>query len=756
MGIIRFAKSLRLLNSIDEYDNRADDIKNKISGNRVYMDFVSIIYLIQESVRMELNYLLYSFMLINAKKLNKKEYDDPKLIKMINKYYNDELIGGTNFIDLMEEIKKINESYINTFKKFSRDNINNFIYRDVVAFINDMLNNKITDTKYVLIAFDGIPSFAKIEEQRHRRYMRAALSEFEKSIFKIDSSDALRNEYDRDHFIIDIRSAIDYIYFKSANGTLKIDIESKSPQSVIEIINEAYGEGEKILMDRLLHDSAQPQNINSSYIFYSPDGDSVILCLYIYILRKINTFTVIKTYKLSPTDDHNNQSQYVDIKKLYHNIPLALSKYSTIRVDTLDASQKDAIARDYIFMMSFFGNDFIHQIPTMEISCTTMDLMYVYANFIADINNAYLLKEENNKIKINVPSFIHFIKVLSEYEQCMMMDTYLLETEYRSRIFKTFGSVCPFRYLMDYIEKVKPIREHYYKHKSVPVMNDLEKISTMSGKTYADIFTKNELNGNILKKPRFIYDVKIKDNKGNEIYKLVSKDAESKDESFDLQTIRTVIPHNQMPITKKDIDLYLLEWKAGKWRKLLKAYPYDFGYDYNNKKIISVRDEMKRYETKFLHNPNKHQLKQMVTSYLEGLSWIVDYYMNKTNFESSSVISTWSYVYDRSLFITHIADVLSDLTINQVEKIMDNVYDRSSVPTKDYLTSDQHKFYIYPQINLNNKNMEKVFPNIKNYVDKVMTNQDHPFDCRLCPYFSKCIFRSKHLTFKQLMDLIGK
>ena len=42
MGIVRLAKCLKTLNSLIEYKDRASDIKNKISGNFVYMDFVSI------------------------------------------------------------------------------------------------------------------------------------------------------------------------------------------------------------------------------------------------------------------------------------------------------------------------------------------------------------------------------------------------------------------------------------------------------------------------------------------------------------------------------------------------------------------------------------------------------------------------------------------------------------------------------------------------------------------------------------------
>ena len=73
MGIIRLAKSLKLLDSITEYGSRDDDIRNKIHSNLVYMDFVSIVYRIQEYVARELNYILYSYLLIGKDLLDPSE-----------------------------------------------------------------------------------------------------------------------------------------------------------------------------------------------------------------------------------------------------------------------------------------------------------------------------------------------------------------------------------------------------------------------------------------------------------------------------------------------------------------------------------------------------------------------------------------------------------------------------------------------------------------------------------------------------------
>src|SRR5438445_12313253 len=86
MGIVRLAKCLRLLNSLVEYETRAEDIRNKLTGNRVYMDFVSIVYKIQTNVANELNYMLFSFILIKMNLLNTLELTSKKFYDMLQKY----------------------------------------------------------------------------------------------------------------------------------------------------------------------------------------------------------------------------------------------------------------------------------------------------------------------------------------------------------------------------------------------------------------------------------------------------------------------------------------------------------------------------------------------------------------------------------------------------------------------------------------------------------------------------------------------
>ena len=343
----------------------------------------------------------------------------------------------------------------------------------MIYFIVDMLTQKIHDVEYVLIAFDGIPSYGKIQEQRQRRYMRYAFMEFKKNIIE-NSNNAvhvnktkiyqLRDEYDRDHFDVDIRSAIEYVYNMYHDGRLQNDImngiirykknnkindeisysseiESSNTEYIVnvEVIDREYGEGEKVLMDKLIDDYLNYGD-DKSYVFYSPDGDSVILCLYIYIKHKINKLNVVKTYMLSPSQKHNLQSQYVDIPILYNNIINMVKKFAHKNLNINAENDKDSICRDFIFMINLFGNDFIHQIPTMEISTTFIDLLYIYSKFLKD--NDYILKYDKI-VNINFEVMADFFKYLTKYEQYIMMDSYLIDVNDKNKIYKYFGDIFP-------------------------------------------------------------------------------------------------------------------------------------------------------------------------------------------------------------------------------------------------------------------------------------------------------------------------
>ena len=852
MGIVRLAKCLRTLESIDEITSREQDIKNKISGNRIYMDFVSIVYKIQDKVINELNYLLYSFMLIQKKLLHSTELVSNKFIQLLKQYTHtlsshDKIISiitdyNTKKTDYQDTIISlsliITDEFMEIYRTHVEQTLNQYIYENIIFFIVDMLTQKIVNVEHVIIAFDGIPSFGKVQEQRHRRYMRYAFLEFRKTIDaqimntkleKLRPLELARYEYDINHFYVNIKAAIDFVYEMYHQGKLQKDIiDGMTIYKIIptvEVIDEPYGEGEKILMDRLIQDY-QIFNDDKTYVFYSPDGDSVILCLYIYIKTKSKFLNVVKSYSLQPTDKHNESNQYVNIVTLYNNIIKIVEKYSNMKFDLDD--NKDNICTDFIFLINMYGNDFLHQIPTLDISATILDIIYIYSKFIS--TNDFLITKTHTdnkklvykyKMNINYNSLKLFFKEIASFEHFITLDTYLANTENANKLYKIFGNIFTCKYVIDYRDIVKQNKKQLHdiinanndkdivERELKNIINKLNLIVTITNKRYGDIFTKLEvknINAYVImiindpsilldSEPRIIHilrqkrkknekDIKhfittnendmIKNNYPIDINKILNSNKKDNSKySFDYYNIRLLVPHNQMPTTVSDIDVYMLEWKSGKWTDILNAYTYNIGYDSKKNQTTDFNEDMKKYQYNMLHISSSKDMDNLVIDYLRTLSWLVDYYMNTNYTKNNKMISTWSYLHERSPFISHIHNYLEKTKTGNIKYLMKNVYKNSMVTLSEYLGSKIHKLYIYPQTEDIIKNIPKKyqisFPNIYKYVEDTITmtnssrgnidkydKKNRVFDCRLCPYFSKCLFKNNMLSFRELLSLQGK
>jgi len=814
MGIVRLAKALKQLNSLTEISSRKKDLSNKLDGNRVYMDFISIVYRIQDSVIMEVNNFLYQLILLKHQVIGIHDLDQ----KLAEKY------DMAEFIKLYENMPKDTDPIDNFIKKTTL-NISNYIYKDVVAYVVDIICQKISNTEYLLIAFDGIPSFAKIQEQRQRRYMRYCGIEFQRHIIQSNADNpkknnkySLRDLFDSLKFIPLIRQSIDYVYDRYEKGYLKNDIIKGSKKICIdmnpkiEVVNEKYGEGEKILMDRIIDDYLRYPD--SSYVFFSPDGDSVLLSLQIYLVRKIERFSVIKQYYIEPTNEHNNKCQYVDIPKLYNAIIKKVSTYGGFNIDdhANRVELSDGIVRDYQMLMTFYGNDFLHQIPTMEISSTHLDLIYCYAKYL-EKEQKCILTIVNQKTVIDAIRFKNFMSLLSEHEEMIMLDSYLAECDSRKRIVKYFGELFTHKYLLDYKEKVGIIKEQMLNSSKEGTVlenilsNGLEELKQYTipyGYSYDQIFRQCEIKNktkyieNIIagkhRGPHFIYRISHRRNKNGDVMWRMIREIEdpliqnnqnisvdnlmndhigsnhmNADEFdkflFDYRNIRKLVPHPMMPTTSNDLDLYLLDWKGGKWREILNAYPYDFGFDTRTQKKVNLNYEMKRYQKHFLEI-GKTQIIRMCEFYLQGIGWIVDYMMN--NHTHKTHISTWSYNYHRVPFITHLSNACRLIDNPRMTKLMNGVYKKTMIRTTKYLDKKGQSLYIYP-LNESDKKLfidnlklhpySSAFPDMDKYVKdsiyQYKTKSYHKyFDCRLCPYFSKCIFESKNLTYCELKKII--
>lgn len=860
MGIVRLAKSLKILKSITEIDNRREDVAKKIPGTRVYTDFVSIVYKVQLDVSKQINYVLYSLLLLSQNMLNSTTYN--KLYRYLEMY-------SDIFVDYpVDMIKKIIKSKNNgnlTINKIleieiDEDVVISHVYSHVIHFIADMCGRKVSDVNYILIAFDGIPSYGKIQEQRQRRYMRKAQTFFQKSILSRSITDPkklikknkvegetntikvlnIRKIFDSKRVMINIRKAIDIVYSSYENGTLREDIEegTKEIKNKIlskknrvndeiniqcEIIEEKYGEGEKILVDRMVQD-IESMGDSEKYVFYSPDGDSVLLCLDAYskVAIKPTFLNVIKMYELEPRRQHNHKSQYVDIKVFYSNLVKIVYKYSGMKMNSLDG---DMIATDYVIFMSLFGNDFIHQHPSTEIGNCTLDIIYIYSQFVRDHGYIHERDESNlngiGKVLFS-NNFIEFLRVLAENENMLMLDSMLNNAMNARDIVKSFGDIFPHAKLVEYNSIVMPMKRKLFsnimkldesnRHEIKNMLNNMmgnmdDYVVTImkDGESYEQsilqIFRKLEVRDmndyvqNLIKDPTSLtseYKVKFRKNKNekelsnaiihitNPIYKkneVVNHiSGKYRRYEFEYETILDMSNvHPQMPITGEDIDMYLLEWRGGDWKYLLHSTSFFEGIKANDL-YEDVSMIVNQYNTEVLHIDDNNDINAIVESYLKSFSWIKDYYCNSNIIENPEVISTWSYVYEKSPMFYSIIDYIDSISQDDFNLMINSVYEDSLVNVADYLDDNIHKLYIYPldyptDYNIYNETYKieeniNAFPDIKSYVkitlDRLVDIRknksidddiDVQFNCSDVPYFSKCVFKNEMLTYDELVDI---
>ena len=139
MGIQKFFSSISKSSFVKNFDKN-----KKISTEYFYIDFNSIIHVKSAEVISNLNYLLW--------KIIKKKTDDGKLLKFIKLY------------DI-----KIGNSLEDFLKNVNKDKIDKIIINEVIKYVQNHLLQEMIDSeklKYFYIAIDGVPSKAKMVEQK--------------------------------------------------------------------------------------------------------------------------------------------------------------------------------------------------------------------------------------------------------------------------------------------------------------------------------------------------------------------------------------------------------------------------------------------------------------------------------------------------------------------------------------------------------------------------------------------------------------
>ncbi len=297
------------------------------------------------------------------------------------------------------------------------EKLENKMIKRIIEYISYLIS--FTKPKDVYIAVDGVCPLAKMKQQRMRRY---------KSVQDNEIINNIKKQHGHNTVTIWSNTSISpsTIFMEKLHIQLLTYCKNLSIPCVYSSFHKP-GEGEhKILKDI-------KQNKNKTDIIYGLDADLIFLSLAcgnnnIYLLRECTELNKkhVKNNDPMAIEEELNFVSIDNIKLCINTIINAqineMNKNSVGFVDENGAipQQFDDHTNDYILICYFLGNDFIPNIPSIDIKNDGMDLLIkIYVTTYLSLNEHFYVNKRINE------KFLHsFIYGMAKYEK------YYFETKY--------------------------------------------------------------------------------------------------------------------------------------------------------------------------------------------------------------------------------------------------------------------------------------------------------------------------------------
>ncbi len=247
----------------------------------------------------------------------------------------------------------------------------------------DEIISMVNPSKSVYIAIDGVAGCCKQSQQRKRRFKSA--------------KDRLETDWDYSNLTAGTQLMYDLSDF------LKIYFRRKNSYTVYINDVRIAGEGEHKLIRHL----ESSKDINSACI-YSPDADLIMLSL---ALNKRN-ITILRENVYS---DVRGDYIVVRIDKLRELIEHDI-KFQSITIQY--NSRK--IIRDVVLFLFMLGNDFLPNVPAIDVAYDGIDELILTYNQIVS-QHGYLLTDD---LQFNMTSLTELFSIMSSQEPAILLKKY--------------------------------------------------------------------------------------------------------------------------------------------------------------------------------------------------------------------------------------------------------------------------------------------------------------------------------------------
>lgn len=313
--------------------------------------------------------------------------------------------NNTNFEYLYMDCNSIVYDVYNSMPKDTTDTsaIETKIIDSVILKIDQYIKI-IRPSRLVFIAFDGVAPFAKMDQQRTRRYKSWFMANINKTVQDkpLWNTSAITPGT---QFMNTLSNRIHYAFdYSEAKYGLKKIVVSTSDEP---------GEGEHKMFEYIRNNKEEHNERNIAV--YGLDSDLIMLSIFhkylsknIYICREAPQFVKSHIGIFNQTND-----------LLFMDIDL-LSK-SIITEMTCKFNQTNRIY-DYIFMCFMLGNDFMPHFPALNIRTHGIQvLMETYRLHLGNYQMRYFISQEG---KIQWKYVYLFITELAKMEHNMLLQEY--------------------------------------------------------------------------------------------------------------------------------------------------------------------------------------------------------------------------------------------------------------------------------------------------------------------------------------------
>lgn len=328
----------------------------------------------------------------------------PKILENFNNYIKNEIVFHHLFMDCNSIIYDIVNSAI--IKSYDEEEFENILIEKVIEkIINYIL--LIKPKKQVFIAFDGVAPFAKMKQQKTRRYKSKFIEDFLGNK-KWNTSKITPGTL----FMKKLSTRVSEFF---NNNDIKIKMKLKK---IITSTSEDPGEGEHKLFQYIRNNNFKKDNV----MIYGLDSDLIMLTIFHYHL-----YNNCYIFREAPDFLNNITGQKYDINdKLV--IDISLLRKSILSEMNFNEEQR---IYDYVFMCFLLGNDFLPHFPALNIRTHGIyTLLDIYTLVFKKNHNKFLTKQTTSGLKIEWNNFKLLIKELVKREHQYIIEEYYNRDKY--------------------------------------------------------------------------------------------------------------------------------------------------------------------------------------------------------------------------------------------------------------------------------------------------------------------------------------